>query len=504
MAVPIRKISLNGLGPSLDNRTISSVTQEPHPQLSPAKISPVIGTLSSASSMHITTESNISSGRISMPSPALNSLRSLASLSSSTRSYDEESNIHEQITLKMVMPSGVTHEIKASTGQTVQELKKILEVKHQIPCRASSLFYGGKFMLDPLSINDFPGIMRDKGAVITIKISEEEPSPSLAPPAEAARRNSFFLDDKAHDALMPSSSEDEDGDSDSDEESDTETNISVPQNDDKPPVPVVVTTSPVPPRIARVPSINLNIGALATKVVTPAIPAIQMPHIAASSPAVHLALSPPSSNSTITKSVSTPALHQPSVVPHIPTLSPPKLPHVQNNEIYDTSDGSNSPKSISGSQEAYANLHSVNISPVVMRHNPTPHTRSALPTSASHPTLPSPSSSYNMDKQAADDEAQRVSVISVYMSGRPSAQDAYPYPRAAPSPHTVIDVAPTSTTMRGKDTHSGTKKKKKKRSKDRDKASDGEDDDSHADNESDLAPGIQTLDADNRRWCWLL
>eukprot|EP01112_Ceratiomyxa_fruticulosa_P014635 TRINITY_DN420_c0_g1_i1.p1 TRINITY_DN420_c0_g1~~TRINITY_DN420_c0_g1_i1.p1 ORF type:complete len:389 (-),score=67.58 TRINITY_DN420_c0_g1_i1:61-1227(-) len=134
---------------------------------------------------------SFSSGTGSMPS--LSSLRSLAS---STRSYDDESNIHSSITVTVVFPSGENHELKISTGQTVQDVKKILEVKHQVPCRASSLFYDGVIMLDPLSINDYPKIMREQGATLTLKISNEETCNTNPPINNANPSSDGLLDEK--------------------------------------------------------------------------------------------------------------------------------------------------------------------------------------------------------------------------------------------------------------------------------------------------------------------
>lgn len=61
--------------------------------------------------------------------------------------------------------------LKVKSGETVQELRRRLQANHGIPFSSSSLFFQGKCMLDPLSLNDIAGVVDNSGvASIEVKV----------------------------------------------------------------------------------------------------------------------------------------------------------------------------------------------------------------------------------------------------------------------------------------------------------------------------------------------
>lgn len=86
------------------------------------------------------------------------------------RSYDEESNIHAPITVVLKLPDGSTKEFAQTTGDTIQIIKKKIEVELGFPYHKTSCFYAGKLLIEPLSLNDFPDLPKDK-PVIDVRVS---------------------------------------------------------------------------------------------------------------------------------------------------------------------------------------------------------------------------------------------------------------------------------------------------------------------------------------------
>ena len=74
-------------------------------------------------------------------------------------SYDDESNIHDDITLTFLFPDGKEQDVTCKTGETVSNLKKKLLDEYQIPF-SCKLTYKSTTMLDPLSLNDFPELLK--------------------------------------------------------------------------------------------------------------------------------------------------------------------------------------------------------------------------------------------------------------------------------------------------------------------------------------------------------
>lgn len=83
--------------------------------------------------------------------------------------YFTESAIHEDIIITFTMPGGESIQQTVKTGETVQELKRKLYAAHGIPFSSLSLFFEGKCMMDPLSLNDIAGVV-DKSGVAQIEV----------------------------------------------------------------------------------------------------------------------------------------------------------------------------------------------------------------------------------------------------------------------------------------------------------------------------------------------
>lgn len=91
-----------------------------------------------------------------------------ATLSSS---YYQESDIFEDIPITLILPDGITFKLIVKTGETVQEIKRKLDTLHGIPYADATLYYNGECMIDPLSLNDFPGLICKTNVCLDVKIS---------------------------------------------------------------------------------------------------------------------------------------------------------------------------------------------------------------------------------------------------------------------------------------------------------------------------------------------
>lgn len=84
-------------------------------------------------------------------------------------SYFNESNIHQDIRITFTLPTGELFEETVKNGETVQEIKRRLCSADKIP--TNSLFYfDGQKMLDPLSLNDIPGVVGRNALQIEVKL----------------------------------------------------------------------------------------------------------------------------------------------------------------------------------------------------------------------------------------------------------------------------------------------------------------------------------------------
>eukprot|EP00168_Porphyra_purpurea_P000447 TRINITY_DN10498_c0_g1_i1.p1 TRINITY_DN10498_c0_g1~~TRINITY_DN10498_c0_g1_i1.p1 ORF type:complete len:142 (+),score=44.63 TRINITY_DN10498_c0_g1_i1:66-428(+) len=79
-------------------------------------------------------------------------------LAGSAKSYDEESDIHEDITIIVKLDGDRTEKIDCKTGETIMNIKKKIHDDHGVPFSCVVSFQG-KPMLDPLSLNDFPHLI---------------------------------------------------------------------------------------------------------------------------------------------------------------------------------------------------------------------------------------------------------------------------------------------------------------------------------------------------------
>jgi len=86
-------------------------------------------------------------------------------------SYYQESDIFEDIPITLILPDGITFKLIVKTGETVQEIKRKLDTLHGVPYSDATLYYNGKCMIDPLSLNDFPGLVRKTNVCLDVKIS---------------------------------------------------------------------------------------------------------------------------------------------------------------------------------------------------------------------------------------------------------------------------------------------------------------------------------------------
>lgn len=79
--------------------------------------------------------------------------------------------VDDDILVTFTLPGGVLYEQKVKTGETVQELKRKIYAIHGIPFSSLSLYFNGKCMMDPLSLNDIAGVVDQSGvARIEVKV----------------------------------------------------------------------------------------------------------------------------------------------------------------------------------------------------------------------------------------------------------------------------------------------------------------------------------------------
>jgi len=83
----------------------------------------------------------------------------IPSQNAEAQSYHDESNIFEEILLICVLPAGDSLQLTVKSGETVQEIKRKLDATHGIPFSTCSLLHNGNLLMDPLSLNDFPGLI---------------------------------------------------------------------------------------------------------------------------------------------------------------------------------------------------------------------------------------------------------------------------------------------------------------------------------------------------------
>lgn len=114
-------------------------------------------------------------------------------------SYYQESDIFEDIPITLILPDGITFKLIVKTGETVQEIKRKLDTLHGVPYSDATLYYNGECMIDPLSLNDFPGLVRKTNVCLEVKISsawrpKENVQYSSSQTGTATTNKSEFMD----------------------------------------------------------------------------------------------------------------------------------------------------------------------------------------------------------------------------------------------------------------------------------------------------------------------
>lgn len=115
---------------------------------------------------------NLSTLSIQPKMPAPSPLPPIQSQSPTlSSSYYQESDIFEDIPITLKLPDGITFKLIVKTGETVQEIKRKLDTLHGIPYSDATLYYNETCMIDPLSLNDFPGLVCNTNVCLDVKIS---------------------------------------------------------------------------------------------------------------------------------------------------------------------------------------------------------------------------------------------------------------------------------------------------------------------------------------------
>eukprot|EP01094_Clydonella_sp_ATCC50884_P010956 TRINITY_DN2077_c0_g1_i1.p3 TRINITY_DN2077_c0_g1~~TRINITY_DN2077_c0_g1_i1.p3 ORF type:complete len:112 (+),score=57.25 TRINITY_DN2077_c0_g1_i1:28-336(+) len=71
-------------------------------------------------------------------------------------SYDAESNIHDELDVKVVLEDGSEKEVRCTLGETIFNVKKRLSDRDGVEWELK-WYHGDKLVPDPLSLNDIAG-----------------------------------------------------------------------------------------------------------------------------------------------------------------------------------------------------------------------------------------------------------------------------------------------------------------------------------------------------------
>jgi len=77
----------------------------------------------------------------------------------------------QPITLRCELPNGNVELISVTTGQDVAYAKSLLAKKLDIAYNSLQFYLGTSLMIDPLSFNDFPEILKHSADLISIKVA---------------------------------------------------------------------------------------------------------------------------------------------------------------------------------------------------------------------------------------------------------------------------------------------------------------------------------------------
>eukprot|EP01129_Flabellula_baltica_P015211 TRINITY_DN7578_c0_g1_i1.p1 TRINITY_DN7578_c0_g1~~TRINITY_DN7578_c0_g1_i1.p1 ORF type:complete len:145 (-),score=44.52 TRINITY_DN7578_c0_g1_i1:35-469(-) len=74
------------------------------------------------------------------------------------KTTEEERNIHKKINVHLCLPTGDVLEKEYPVGEDVRTIKRDLADNHGWKFKATVLSFDGETLLDPMSLNDYPGI----------------------------------------------------------------------------------------------------------------------------------------------------------------------------------------------------------------------------------------------------------------------------------------------------------------------------------------------------------
>eukprot|EP01097_Dermamoeba_algensis_P002927 TRINITY_DN2164_c0_g1_i1.p1 TRINITY_DN2164_c0_g1~~TRINITY_DN2164_c0_g1_i1.p1 ORF type:complete len:109 (-),score=23.79 TRINITY_DN2164_c0_g1_i1:100-426(-) len=99
-------------------------------------------------------------------------LKKAAEVNQDKKDYATESDIHKDLSITLNLPDGSTLPLTLKSGETVQNIKKLLNDKHSLPFGKLILTYEGKVMMDPLSLNDYAGIVEKGEGTFVVSLKE--------------------------------------------------------------------------------------------------------------------------------------------------------------------------------------------------------------------------------------------------------------------------------------------------------------------------------------------
>lgn len=82
---------------------------------------------------------------------------------------DESAMLHENIKVEFVLPDGTEKIVVCSIGETVDMIRERLAASQHCPF-ACSFYHEEQYMMDPLSLNDFPAIVKKVNEKELVKI----------------------------------------------------------------------------------------------------------------------------------------------------------------------------------------------------------------------------------------------------------------------------------------------------------------------------------------------
>jgi len=121
-------------------------------------------------------------------------------LPSEPLSYDEESDIFDNVTLSLIFPGDIKHQMMVKSGETIQEIKRRISVQNGMTYTSISLCFNDHSLIDPLSLNDVKGLVINSSAKLEVKISVNNAIEEITTPlanivvSEPPTTNTVILD----------------------------------------------------------------------------------------------------------------------------------------------------------------------------------------------------------------------------------------------------------------------------------------------------------------------